>query len=430
MVDDGTLQAEAGTVPMTAVPMTRRELRRLREAQEAERAQQLSAPGGMAEELSQEPTQEQEPTQPQEPTRAPEPPLAVVPPQPEAPPLSALTARSAPVADIPPVSEALEPPAPGSQAALRPTVPPIEAPAGFVRPAEEVTALHGFRGWLHRISGGAIRFGPSAAEKAEAELDRRIRRRIGGSQNTAFLSLKGGVGKTSTTVGVGLTLAGIRSGSVCAIDANPDAGDLIERALGEGAYESERELTVTRLLHEIGDDKSRVVLDSYLHEVGSLRLLAGEQDPELSDSLTAEDYRRVYDLVSRHYGVTLTDCGTGVSRPAMHGILENADNVVVAAGFAVSGAKRARDTLAWLAAHGFEELARNAIVVVTDKDAVSDRVDKAAIESTLGGLCRVLISVPHDNAVADGDLISLASVGPETRRAYKEIAAAIVDGYR
>ncbi|MEA5453651.1 MinD/ParA family protein [Sinomonas sp. JGH33] len=304
-----------------------------------------------------------------------------------------------------------------------------EQPAGFVKAAPSV-APRGFRGFLYRITGGALNLGPTAAEEAEAELDRRIRRRLDGSRNTVFLSLKGGVGKTSTTVGVGLTLADLRSGSVCAIDANPDAGDLIERALGEGAYESERELNITRLVRELGDGDSRVALDRYLHEVGRLRLLAGEQDPDISDSLRAEDYQRIYGLVSLHYGVTLTDCGTGVSRPSMRGILESADNVVVASGFAVSGAKRARDTLAWLAGHGFAELAENAIVVVTDKDDVSGRVDKHAIEATLAGMCRTLISVPHDRAVADGDLVSLETVRPETRRAYKEIAAAIVDGYR
>ncbi|NUP74600.1 MAG: MinD/ParA family protein, partial [Sinomonas sp.] len=275
----------------------------------------------------------------------------------------------------------------------------------------------------------AFNLGPTPAERDDAELDRRIRRRLAGSRNTVFLSLKGGVGKTSTTVGVGLTLASIRSGSVCAIDANPDAGDLIERALGEGAYESERELTITRLVQELGDSDSRVALDGYLHQAGSLRLLAGEQDPDLSDSLRADDYRRVCELISRHYSVTLTDCGTGVTRLAMRGILETADNVVVATGFAVSGAKRARDTLAWLAGHGFGDLARNAIVVIADKDDVSARVDKAAIETTLAGMCRALISVPHDKAVADGDLVSLEALRPETRRAYKELAAAIVDGY-
>lgn len=32
--------------------------------------------------------------------------------------------------------------------------------------------------------------------------------------------------------------------------------------------------------------------------------------------------------------------------------------------------------------------------------------------------------------VADGDLVTLDVLKPETRRAYKEIAAAVVDGYR
>jgi MinD-like ATPase involved in chromosome partitioning or flagellar assembly len=341
------------------------------------------------------------------------------PPAPVEAPPAPVEAPPAPV-DAPPALVISEP-----EPALHP-----EQPAGFIKPSQAAPPRDGFRGWLYRLTGGAINLGPSAAEREEAELDRRIRRRLDRSRNTALLSMKGGVGKTSTTVGVGLTLATVRSGSVCAIDANPDAGDLIERALGEGAYESERQLTITRLLKELGDNDSRVALDAYLHEVGSLRLLAGEQDPDLSDSLRAEDYERVYSLVSRHYGVTLTDCGTGVSRLAMKGILDNADNIVVAAGFAVSGAKRARDTLLWLSAHGFEHLAKEAIVVVTDKDDVSARVDKGAIEDALAGMCRVLISVPHDKAVADGDLVSLEAVRPETRRAYKEIAAAIVDGYR
>lgn len=374
MVDDGA----------HTVPLTRRELRRLREAEAPEaEAREAEAPEAEALESVPEPT----------------------------------------LADT--GSAVVEAPAPVVEAPAQP-----EQPAGFIKPSQAAPPRGGFRGWLYRLTGGALNLGPSAVEREEAELDRRIRRRLDGSRNTALLSMKGGVGKTSTTVGVGLTLATVRSGSVCAIDANPDAGDLIERALGEGAYESERQLTVTRLLRELGDNDSRVALDAYLHEVGSLRLLAGEQDPDLSDSLRAEDYERVYSLVSRHYGVTLTDCGTGVSRLAMKGILDNADNIVVAAGFAVSGAKRARDTLLWLSAHGFERLAKEAIVVVTDKDDVSARVDKAAIEETLAGMCRMLISVPHDKAVADGDLVSLEAVRPETRRAYKEIAAAIVDGYR
>ena len=80
--------------------------------------------------------------------------------------------------------------------------------------------------------------------------------------------------------------------------------------------------------------------------------------------------------------------------------------VTPAAGFAVSGAQRAVQTLTWLADHGYEDLARSAIVVITDKENVSERVDKSLIRDSLRGLCRRLIVVPYDSAVVDGDKIT------------------------
>jgi MinD-like ATPase involved in chromosome partitioning or flagellar assembly len=231
-------------------------------------------------------------------------------------------------------------------------------------------------------------------------------------------------------VGVGLTLAEFRGDAPCAIDANPDSGDLVERALGEGIYQQASPRTITDLLKNIESIDSLTALARYMHHAGRLHLIAGEQDPEVSDSLTAAEYLRIRKLISSYYSVALTDCGTGVTHNAMSGILQSADNLVIAAGYAVSGAKRARSTLQWLAHHGYEDLARNAVVVITDKDEVSSRVDKDAIEEHLSGICRQLIAVPHDRGVADGDLVTLDVLKPETRRAYKEIAAAIVDGYQ
>lgn len=118
------------------------------------------------------------------------------------------------------------------------------------------------------------------------------------------------------------------------------------------------------------------------------------------------------------------------SQASLRGCLQSADNLVDAVGYAGSGAQRARSTLQWLASHGYEDLARNAIVVITDKDEVSSRVDKDAIEEHMAGIGRELIAVPHDRGVADGDLVTLDVFKPETRRAYKEIVAAIVYGYR
>jgi MinD-like ATPase involved in chromosome partitioning or flagellar assembly len=305
----------------------------------------------------------------------------------------------------------------------------ISSPGLFVK-EQKPRPLGGFRGAIYNLTGGAWNLGPGAKQRQEDELARRISRQLQGSYNTAILSLKGGIGKTSTTVGVGLTLAEYRGDAPCAIDANPDSGDLVERALGEGIYQQSSPRTITDLLENIDSIDSLTALARYMHHAGRLHLIAGEQDPEVSDSLTAAEYLRIRKLISSYYSVALTDCGTGVTHNAMSGILQSADNLVIAAGYAVSGAKRARSTLHWLASHGYEDLARNAIVVITDKDEVSSRVDKDAIEEHLSGICRELIAVPHDRGVADGDLVTLDVLKPETRRAYKEIAAAIVDGYR
>ncbi|OAE02755.1 ATPase [Arthrobacter sp. OY3WO11] len=305
----------------------------------------------------------------------------------------------------------------------------ITSPGLFVK-EQKLRPVGGLRGAIYSMTGGAVNMGPGLKQRQEEELGRRISRQLQGSYNTAVLSLKGGIGKTSTTVGVGLTLAEYRGDAPCAIDANPDSGDLVERALGEGIYQQSSPRTITDLLKNIESIESLTALSRYMHHAGRLHLIAGEQDPEVSDSLTAEEYLRIRKLVSAYYSVALTDCGTGVTHNAMSGILQSADNLVIAAGYAVSGAKRARSTLQWLASHGYEELARNAIVVITDKDEISSRVDKQAIQEHLAGICRELIAVPHDRGVADGDLVTLDVLKSETRRAYREIAAAIVDGYR
>ncbi|WP_285319334.1 MinD/ParA family protein [Pseudarthrobacter sp. lyk4-40-TYG-27] len=394
------------------------------------------------------------------PSRAPAP-TRTPPPAPAAPPAAPVSTPAEPIASVPGTSRpgtaepaaaeparraggvAPEAAAPSSDTPSfrrsRPTVADtiaespmpnfISSPGLFVK-EQKPRPVGGFRGALYNLTGGAWNLGPGPKQRQEDELGRRISRQLQGSYNTAVLSLKGGIGKTSTTVGVGLTLAEYRGDAPCAIDANPDSGDLVERALGEGIYQQSSPRTITDLLENIESIDSLTALARYMHHAGRLHLIAGEQDPEVSDSLTAEEYLRIRKLISSYYSVALTDCGTGVTHNAMSGILQSADNLVIAAGYAVSGAKRARSTLHWLASHGYEDLARNAIVVITDKDEVSSRVDKDAIEEHLSGICRELIAVPHDRGVADGDLVTLDVLKPETRRAYKEIAAAIVDGYR
>lgn len=304
-----------------------------------------------------------------------------------------------------------------------------EAEHAFVSAVPE-KPRSGVRKVIYDLTGGVINMGPSEKELKEEELKERIARPLRGSRNTAILSLKGGIGKTSTTVGVGMTLADIRGDTPCAIDANPDSGDLVERALGERAFQAQQPRSITDLLKMLDGIDSLTQLQGYLQQAGRLHVLAGEQDPALSDSLTAEEWKRVHAEFAKYYPVILTDCGTGVSHNAMEGILQTADNIIIAAGFAVSGAQRALQTLEWLSNHGYAELAKESIVVITDKETVSERVNKQAIQDSLRGYCRKLVVVPFDRAVVDGDRINLDTLQEETRWAYMDIAAAMVDGYK
>ena len=62
------------------------------------------------------------------------------------------------------------------------------------------------RGWrrgLYRLSGGLLRIGPSAAEVRHRELVASVKAPVHGCRKVAFISRKGGVGKTTTCLMAG-----------------------------------------------------------------------------------------------------------------------------------------------------------------------------------------------------------------------------------
>lgn len=310
--------------------------------------------------------------------------------------------------------------------------PPVqETPPSslLVRPPKTVPQ-GGFRGAMYRLTSGRVNFGPSQTQIRLAERGSRISRSLERPYSTVFLSFKGGIGKTSTAVGVGLALAQARGVPPIAIDADPDSGDLAERLLGEEEMLRVRPRSITDLVRDIPNVRTWTDLSGYITQVDRLHVVAGEQDPAVSDSLTAEGYRRVHDLVQSFFSVILTDCGTGVTHNAMSGILSRADSVVIATGYAFSGVKRAVSTIEWLSQHGYAKLAQGAIVVLTDKDNVSLRVQKDMVRTHLATHSRQVFVVPNDQAVADGDRIDPERVQPRTREAWAEVAAAVIDGYR
>ncbi|WP_327048443.1 MinD/ParA family protein [Microbispora sp. NBC_01189] len=277
----------------------------------------------------------------------------------------------------------------------------------------------GWRRIVYQLSGGRINPSESAAELERRTLIAQAQTPVAsGHHRIAVMSLKGGVGKTTTTAALGNTLASLRGDRVIAIDANPDRGTLGIKVKSETAA------TIRTLLAEAPHIVRYADARAFTSQSSArLEVLASDTDPAVSEAFDAEDYRTVANLIERYYSICITDCGTGLLHGAMGATLELADQIVLVTMVAVDGASSAAATLDWLTAHGHGHLVRNAIVVLNAVEPKS-HVDVDLLERHFSGRCRTVVRVPFDPHLKEGAEVDLTRLRPTTRGAYLRLAAA------
>ncbi|HSS09210.1 MAG TPA: AAA family ATPase [Acidimicrobiales bacterium] len=284
----------------------------------------------------------------------------------------------------------------------------------------------GARRILYRISRGRLNLGPSGADRARHQLILRARTpATTGQRRVAFVSLKGGVGKTTTTIMLGHTLATHRGDNVIAIDANPDAGNLASRVHRQTTAAA-RDLLRSAGAAQI--DRYSDVRAFTSQAESRLEVLAADTDPALSEAFSAADYSAVLSALERFYSIILTDCGTGILHDAMGAVLWYADQLVVITSPALDSAQALNQLLDWLDQHGYHHLVEGSVVVV---NAVR-RDSKASVNQCLshfGPRARAVVTIPHDRALATGSDIELSNLAAKTQRAYLELAAVVGDGF-
>jgi MinD-like ATPase involved in chromosome partitioning or flagellar assembly len=372
----------------------------------------------------------------------------------EAEPATARAARSGTAVPAPPPRTASTPaPAPRAHpsTAARPAEParPAETPAARaahpVPPARSAPSAYdngsaadltddvlvrrrverpssGWRRAVFSVSGGLVNPGVSEAEAARNVLLRRVRRHLPGAHQIAVSSLKGGVGKTTVSAVLGLTLAEHRGDRVVAVDANPDAGTLADRLTGEIG------VTVRQMLDNIESIDSLTAVSHYTSLAGRLQVLASEQDPAMSEAFNRGEYEAVCAVLARFYNIIITDSGTGLVHSAMEGTLALADSLVVVGSPTVDGASRASKTLDWLVAHGYAEQVADAVVVLSC-DRVSPEIDRERVRGHFASRSRAVVEVPYDPHLATGGRLDLAAMRQPTRDAFLELAALIADEF-
>ncbi|WP_181138816.1 MinD/ParA family protein, partial [Streptomyces sp. Ru73] len=307
---------------------------------------------------------------------------------------------------------------------------PAGAPLGYTA-AVELSSERLIKGKQKVRKPGANQPGNSrfkfGGKKEEAERQRKlelIRTPVLSCYRIAVISLKGGVGKTTTTTALGATLATERQDKVIAIDANPDAGTLGRRVRRETGA------TIRDLVTAIPYLNSYMDIRRFTSQAPSgLEILANDVDPAVSTTFNDEDYRRVIDILGQQYPIILTDSGTGLLYSAMRGVLDLADQLIIISTPSVDGASSASTTLDWLSAHGYADLVSRSITVISGVRETGKMIKVEDIVSHFETRCRGVVVVPFDEHLSAGAEVDLDMMRPRTREAYFNLSAMVAEDF-
>ncbi|MGP3927790.1 SCO5717 family growth-regulating ATPase [Streptomyces sp. 8N616] len=274
--------------------------------------------------------------------------------------------------------------------------------------------------------GGGSRF-KIGGKAAEAERQRKlelIRTPVLSCYRIAVISLKGGVGKTTTTTALGATLATERQDKILAIDANPDAGTLGRRVRRETGA------TIRDLVQAIPYLNSYMDIRRFTSQAPSgLEIIANDVDPAVSTTFNDEDYRRAIDVLGKQYPIILTDSGTGLLYSAMRGVLDLADQLIIISTPSVDGASSASTTLDWLSAHGYQDLVARSLTVISGVRETGKMIKVDDIVSHFQTRCRAVVVVPFDEHLSAGAEVDLDMMRPKTREAYFNLSALVAEDF-
>ncbi len=283
---------------------------------------------------------------------------------------------------------------------------------------------HGWRKWLYLLSLKQLNLGLSPAEIAYAEMVETIRQPIRGDYKIGVASLKGGVGKTTTTVTLGSVFAQHRKGDrVVALDGNPDFGNLVSRV------PRQTNTTVKDLLAD--EDLSRYgdVRHHTSQNVHGLEVVAGERDLAQSERFSMSEYERVMAVLQRHYSLIFTDCGTGLINEAMDGVLKTANALILVSSVTVDGARAASANIEWLTIHGYQHLVSRAVVILNNNKQGKTTANIEQLKEHFSPHVRAVHVIPFDDHLAEGGEVNLKLLKQSTLRAFEELAELIATDF-
>src|SRR3954470_6536988 len=282
------------------------------------------------------------------------------------------------------------------------------------------------RGWRHVLYVlTRINLGLSPDELYEMDLHTRIRRNARDSYQIGVFGLKGGVGKTAITVALGSTLSKIRGDRILAVDADPDAGNLADRA-GRQSAATVSDLLADKELARYNDIRAYTSMNG-----SNLEILSSEEYSGARREFNDEDWKSATNIVSRYYNLVLADCGAGLFQPAARGVLSTVSGLVIVASASIDGARQAAVTMDWLRQNGYQDLLGRSCVVINHVVPGKPNIDVADLVQQFERHVppgRVVV-LPWDKHIAAGTEIQLELLSKSFRRRIVELGAALSDDF-
>ncbi len=146
-----------------------------------------------------------------------------------------------------------------------------------------------------------------------------------GCKTVAILGAKGGAGKSTTALALGLVLGTFDAAKPVVMEVNPDLGNV--RQLLPGANPRTVQDLLEGLVAAERGGVNRV--QGYLTMWGRMGVLTAPQRPDEMARLSPRDYARTLRLLKLYFGTVILDCGTSFTNRLQQWAIQTADHLVL-----------------------------------------------------------------------------------------------------
>ncbi len=237
---------------------------------------------------------------------------------------------------------------------------------------------------------------------------------VSSCRRIAVTSLRGGAGKTTVTALVARTIAAHRGDRTLVLDADPSLGSLPLR-LGVNAERTYRGLTTL---------PNWEAAQSYLTQAGErLWVASASSSRALTTELSLPEFQTAQGEFSRYFGISLVDCGPGLTSDLHQGILASSHAQILIAPATADGALSTRSALDWfLRSPHAHLLQRTLVVLVTHSPHLDGDLNRSRALLAADGV--PVIHLPYDRHLAAGTSVDPSLLAESSQATAVHLATA------